>query len=119
MRSYLRTIILLILLSVPVVNFAQNGDASSSTENQSSKAPAGSREQRREDRKKWKADRKKKHEEEKAIKEYQKRIQDKPTRKRMKETRHKAELSNEHKQEFFLKRWFTRKKVKKVEHKDR
>jgi hypothetical protein len=94
------------------------GSESSNTESQVSSAPAGSRAQRREARKQWRAERKKKHASQKAIKNYKKRTQTKETRKRMKETRRKAELTNEHKREFFLKRWF-KGKIKTTKKKER
>lgn len=54
--------------------------------------------------------RRKERAEKKAIKAYHKRLQTKKVRKRMKRSRNKATLHNENKREFFIKRWFTKKK---------
>jgi hypothetical protein len=117
MRRLFSVLLIFLALLLPVTGRAQ-GSESSGTESQVSKAPAGSRAQRREARKQWKMERKKKHSSEKAIKNYKKRTQTKETRKRMKETRRKAELTNEHKREFFLRRWF-KGKLKTTKKKDR
>jgi hypothetical protein len=47
--------------------------------------------------------------ERKAIEKHHKRIQTKKVQKRMKSSRSKAMRNNQHKREFFLKRWFSRK----------
>ena len=76
---------------------------------QSKSAPITKREQRQKDRKEWKEHRKADIEEHKSVKEYHKRIQTKETRKRMHEAKRKSTLVNEHKREFFLRRWFRKK----------
>jgi hypothetical protein len=48
--------------------------------------------------------------ERKAVKKHHKRIQTKKVRKQMRESRKTAIRNNENKREFFLKRWFKRKK---------
>lgn len=48
--------------------------------------------------------------ERKAIKNYHKRIQTKQVRKRMKRSRSIAIRNHDHKREFFIKRWFQKKK---------
>jgi hypothetical protein len=48
--------------------------------------------------------------ERKAIKKYHQRIQTKQVRKRMKRNRNTAIRNHEHKREFFIKRWFQKKK---------
>lgn len=68
------------------------------------------REIRKEERKESKERRKREKEERKAIKAYHKRLQTKQVYKRMKKSRKKATFYNEHKREFFLVRWFKKKK---------
>lgn len=68
------------------------------------------REIRKQERKEWKERRKLEREEQKAIKAYHKRIQTKTVLKRMKRSKRTAIMNNENKREFFLKRWFTKKK---------
>ncbi len=62
------------------------------------------KQQRREGRER----RKKEKEERRAVKKHHKRLQTKTVQKRMKSSRSKAIRNNEHKREFFLKRWFSR-----------
>lgn len=47
--------------------------------------------------------------ERKKVKQHHKKLQTKKVQKRMKKSRKKAVRNNEHRREFFLKRWFTRK----------
>lgn len=61
-------------------------------------------------RKEAKEKRRKERAERKAIKKYHKRLQTKKVRKRMKKSKKRATLNNENKREFFLKRWFKKKK---------
>jgi hypothetical protein len=68
------------------------------------------REIKKEERKEAKERRKREKEERKAIKAYHKRLQTKQVYKRMKKSRKKATFYNEHKREFFLIRWFKKKK---------
>lgn len=66
------------------------------------------------DRRKAKRDWKKKRREDmdaaKSKKEYNKKYNTKKTRKRMKKAEKKANRNNTHKREFFLKRWFKKRK---------
>ena len=68
------------------------------------------REKRRSDRKKWKEERRRKRAEERMIRNHHKRIQTKEVNKRMRRSQRKAKRINENKREFFLIRWFSRKK---------
>jgi hypothetical protein len=104
-RKLFQLVLLAGFLCLPAHTQAQ-GVALNANEKPDTKAPGGSRQQRKAARKKWKADRKKKHVHDKNLKYHQKHLQTKETRKRMKETRHKAEMTNGNKREFFLKRWF-------------
>lgn len=54
--------------------------------------------------------RKKERAEKKAIKNYHKRLQTKKVRKRMKASKNAAVRYNDNKREFFMKRWFIKKK---------
>ena len=83
------------------------GDSKPQTKNKSEKSKT---ELRREERKEWKERRKQEKEEQKAIKAYHKRIQTKTVLKRMKRSKHTAIMNNENKREFFLIRWFAKKK---------
>mgnify|MGYP007073181857 CR=1 FL=1 len=74
------------------------------------KPPVDSKELRKKEKKKWKEERKRSKAEKKAIKKHHKRIQTKKTNKRMKKNKRKAQRNNDHKGEFFLKRWFSKKK---------
>jgi hypothetical protein len=65
---------------------------------------------RKEERFEAKERRRKERAEKKAIKAYHKRLQTKKVRKRMKQSKNKATLHNENKREFFIKRWFKKKK---------
>ncbi|MBK9283068.1 MAG: hypothetical protein IPM51_01975 [Sphingobacteriaceae bacterium] len=65
---------------------------------------------RKADRKEAKEKRRKEKAEQKAIKKHHKRIQTKKVRKRMKKSKKTAIRNNENKREFFLKRWFKKKK---------
>ena len=64
------------------------------------------KQQRRESREKRKLEK----QEKKKIKQHHKKLQTKKVQKRMKKNKKKAMRNNENKREFFLKRWFTRKK---------
>jgi hypothetical protein len=67
-------------------------------------------------RKEARAKRKLEKAEKKAVKKHHKRIQTKKVRKRMKSSKNTAIRNNENKREFFMKRWF--KKKKRVRKKD-
>ena len=67
----------------------------------------------REERKEMHEERKFERLEKKVIRKHHKKLQDKKTYKRMKKSRQKANMYNENKREFFLKRWFkTKRKVR-------
>ncbi len=119
MARFIRIAILILgfYLAAPVASRAQDG--STNTESQVASATSGSRAQRRDARRKWKAERRKKHNSDKSLKNYKKRTQTKETRKRMKADLKKANMNNEHKREFFLKRWFNKKRIKTTKKKDR
>lgn len=68
------------------------------------------RKQRKLDRQEARERRRKERAERKAVKAYHKRLQTKQVRKRMKRNRHKATLHNENRREFFIIRWFKKKK---------
>ncbi|HEV7230102.1 MAG TPA: hypothetical protein VGO45_02170 [Bacteroidia bacterium] len=118
MKKLLKILAILCFLSLPAITSAQ-GVALNANEKPDTRAPGASREQRRAARKHWRDDRRKKHAQDKALKDYQKHSQTKATRRRMKENRAKAEMNNQHKREFFLKRWFHRRRVKKTKKQDR
>jgi hypothetical protein len=112
-KKLFRIVLILGLIVTPTLVKAQSGSGS-----QVSTGPPSSRASKRAAKKQWKQDRKKKHDKDKSLRSYQKRTQTKDTRKRMRNSRHQAELNNEHKREFFVKRWFKhhhgpRKKKKK------
>jgi hypothetical protein len=73
---------------------------------------------RKQRRKESREKRKLEKEERKKIKEHHKRIQTKNVQKRMKKSRKAAMRSNENRREFFLKRWFTKKKGRPARKKD-
>ena len=77
-----------------------------------SKSMASKRKLRKEERKEAREKRKKEKAERKAVKAYHKRLQTKTVRKRMKKSKNKARLNNENKREFFVKRWFKKRKKK-------
>jgi hypothetical protein len=76
------------------------------------KSIASERRLRKLDKKESKERRRKEKAEKKAVKEHHKRLQTKQVRKRMKQSKNRANLNNQNKREFFLVRWF--KKRKKV-----
>jgi len=79
---------------------------------QSKSTPEGKRAKRKKAKKEWKEHRKAEKDGKKAIKEHHKKIQSKDTQKRMKQSKKKSARINANKREFFLKRWFKRKKRK-------
>jgi len=100
-----RKLIFLFLLScAPVVLPAQDNKGTGPKQNSIGKELSIKKQQRRESREKRKLERA----ERKAVKKHHKRIQTKKVQKRMKTSRSKAQRNNEHKREFFLKRWFSR-----------
>ncbi|MFI5151077.1 MAG: hypothetical protein ACHQRM_15185 [Bacteroidia bacterium] len=113
-KKIFRIVIILGLLITPGMMEAQSSGSQVST------GPPSSRASKRAAKKQWKQDRKKKHDKDKSLRSYQKRTQTKSTRKRMRASRHTAELNNEHKREFFVKRWFKHKgRIHKKKKKDR
>jgi hypothetical protein len=74
------------------------------------KSFASERKLRKEERREAREKRRQERAERKAVKEYHKRLQTKTVLKRMKQSKNKARRNNEHKREFFLKRWFQKKK---------
>ena len=99
-----------LLFLLPFLVYSQDAPVNDAAGEQNKSAPMTKRQQRQKDRKEWKEHRKADIEEQKNIKEHHKRIQTKETRKRMRESKRKSTLINEHKREFFLKRWFKKKK---------
>ncbi|MBA3663057.1 MAG: hypothetical protein H0W61_02470 [Bacteroidetes bacterium] len=71
---------------------------------------ASQRKLRKLERREAREKRKKERAERKAVKAYHKRLQTKTVRKRMKNSKKRATMNNENKREFFLKRWFKKKK---------
>ncbi|MBL7891078.1 MAG: hypothetical protein JNL63_00500 [Bacteroidia bacterium] len=104
MSKIFKHIVLLSLFFLPLLAFSQEA-AKTDKEQQ----PKTTRAQRKEAKKMWKEKRRNERAEKKKIKEHHKRIQTKEVRKRMKKDRKTAIRNNEHKREFFLKRWFSKK----------
>ena len=104
MRPMLKRIFLLLLIIIPFTIAAQ--EPAGGGEKQSSTPTTKA--QRKSAKRKWKEQRLKKMEEKKKIKNHHKRIQTKEVRKKMRRDARKAKRVNEHKREFFLKRWFRR-----------
>lgn len=104
MSKIYKRIILFAVLFMPLIAFAQEA-AKTDKEQQ----PKTTRAQRKEAKKMWKEKRRNERAEKKKIKEHHKRIQTKEVRKRMKKDRKTAIRNNQHKREFFLKRWFSKK----------
>jgi hypothetical protein len=102
MTAMIKKLFLLLLFTFPFAIAVHAQDAGG----QQPKSPPTSKAQRRQAKAKWKEERLKKREEKKKIKEHHKRIQSKATLKRMKKDARKSKRVNEHKREFFLKRWF-------------
>jgi len=82
-----------------------NAEGGSGTEQQ----PTG-KAARRKAKKEWKKQRKQDMQDAKSKKEYNEKYNTKKTRKRMKKAEKKAKRNNEHKREFFLKRWFKKRR---------
>ncbi len=104
---FVRRLLLLLFMICTSFLFSQDGDG---TGDKKPKDPDSRKEMRKKDKKKWKAQRKLEKDQKKAVKRHHKRIQTKKTRKRMKKNKRKAQRNHEHKGEFFLKKWFTKKK---------
>jgi hypothetical protein len=94
-----------LFLAAPVHIIAQEAPPKASAK------PEGSRAKRKAERKKWKEQRKRDHAEAKAIKKHHKRIQTKETRATMRKNKRKANRVNQNKKEFFIKRWFSKKRA--------
>ena len=89
---------------------AQDAGSAAPATQQNKQAPLSKRAQYKKGRAEWKEQRRLERENKAKIKEHDKRIQTKKTRKQMRETRRKANLVNGNKREFFLIRWFKKKK---------
>lgn len=100
-----RIIFLFLILSFSTPFFAQ--DKGTGPPERSIKSE---RKLRKMDRAEAKERRRKERAERKAIKAHHKRIQTKKVRKRMKQSKKTAIRHNENKREFFVKRWFKKKK---------
>ena len=106
-RKNLKYIFAFILFCFTILTQAQDKKTEEDKKGTSIKSE---REKRRSDKKKWKEERRRKRAEEKAIRDHHKRIQTKEVNKRMRRSKRKAQHVNENKREFFLIRWFSRKK---------
>ncbi len=108
LSKYFIFFLLIFSFSIPA---QKSNDLKTPPKNKDAKeAEKSKREIRKEERKEWKERRKLEKEEQKMIKAYHKRIQTKTVLKRMKKSKQKAQMNNENKREFFLKRWFSKKK---------
>jgi Ni/Co efflux regulator RcnB len=98
---------LILLFQFCLVSQAQDNSAGTGP---APKSFASERKLRKEERREAREKRRQEKAERKAVKAYHKRLQTKKVLKRMKQSKNKARLNNEHKREFFLKRWFKKKK---------
>lgn len=111
MMRYWKKLLLLIsvlLFASTMDVFAQDGGNTNSGQG-TEQQPTG-KAARRKAKKEWKKQRRADMDDAKAKKEYNKKYNTKKTRKRMKRAEKKAKRNNEHKREFFLKRWFKKRK---------
>ncbi len=102
--------ILLLVISWLCFNSSITAQTESSGAGPKKPSIASERKKRKASRKEAKEQRRKERAERKAIKAYHKRLQTKTVRKRMKRNRSKSQRINDNKREFFLKRWFAKKK---------
>jgi hypothetical protein len=102
--------ILVILFTGAGEVYAQTTDAGNTNGGAGTEAQPTGRAGRRKAKREWKKERKKKMEDDKARKDYIKDHNTKKTQKRMKKSQKKANRNNSHKREFFLKRWFKKRK---------
>lgn len=102
MRFFLKSLVFLCLCLLPVFANAQNA-GNNNPSMMSGKA------QRAKAKKEAKEKREQEKLHDKQVKEYHKNVQTKKVRKRMKKDKRKATLNNDHKREFFMIRWFSRK----------
>jgi hypothetical protein len=102
-KKFYKRIILIAVFLLPLMAFAQEG-----AKKDKEQEPKTSRSQRREAKKQWKEQRRNERLEKKKIKDHHKRIQTKTVRKRMKSDKKEAQRNQDHKREFFLKRWFSK-----------
>lgn len=105
MKKYL-CYILIFVLQLSVLDLGAQDKGTGPREKTFKQEIKSDRQMRREKREKRKLERA----ERKAVKQHHKRIQTKKVRKRMKESRKTAVRHNENRREFFLKRWFRKKK---------
>jgi len=101
MNTFRKIIFFIAFITIPAFAFSQTN---------ASKSPPTSRAQRQADKKAWKQKRLQDRAEKKKIKEYQKATQ---TKKVLKKDRKHANRVNQNKREFFIKRWFDRRKMPK------
>ena len=97
MAKIAKYFVFLFLFFLPFITLAQQASIP--------KAPPSTKVQRRMAKKKWKDDRRIKRDAERNIKEHDKKFQTKAVRKKMRKDKAKSKRINEHKREFFLKRW--------------
>jgi hypothetical protein len=105
MKKFITLIVLALLW---LVNPALSQDGGSGDGGQKEKTETG-RAARRKAKKEWKEKRRKDMSDAQAKKNYNKKYNSKKVRKRMKKNEKKAKRNNEHKREFFVKRWFKKK----------
>ena len=103
LRKFYKRIILIAVFMLPLMTFAQEA-----AKKDKEQEPKTSRSQRREAKKQWKEQRRNERLEKKKIKDHHKRIQTKKVLKRMKADKKEAQRNQDHKREFFLKRWFSK-----------
>lgn len=101
----IKSILLVLLLGMSFAFFAQ--EKGTGPKERSFKSE---RKLRKEDRREAKEKRLKEKAERKAVEKHHKRLQTKTVQKRMKAGKRRARLNNENKREFFLRRWFQKKK---------
>lgn len=102
--------IFIYLLLASLLSFSATGQDKGAGTGPPAKSLKSERKLRKEERREAREKRKQEKAERKAVKAYHKRLQTKKVRKRMKQSKRKAKLNNENKREFFLKRWFSKKK---------
>lgn len=105
---------LLLFFTGMVAGYAQETQSSDPNQQKEPQTRTGRREAKRQ----WREERKKNFELEKARRKIRK-SNDKRSRKQMRQTARKAKRVNDHKREFFLKRWFKRDGINKSSSKKR
>ncbi len=102
-------IFLVLFLTALTPSFSQDGNNAEGGGDGPEKTETG-KAARRKAKKEWKKQRKQEMSDAKAKKQYNKKHNSKKTRKRMKKNEKKAKRHNEHKKEFFITRWFKKKR---------